>query len=129
MTDIRQVEREAQKDDLIARLRAEIGRLQGDLQSACTQCDMLRLQIKDSELEIERLKAAHAKFAFEAGERFGEALSAIQELRGEIERLTAENRHLFNVVKDDAMLVERYNAFLARRAQETVERPRISSTE
>jgi hypothetical protein len=33
----------------------------------------------------------------------------------ELERLRAENRFLFDIIKDDALLVERYNAFNERR--------------
>lgn len=36
----------------------------------------------------------------------------------EIERLTAENHFLFDVIKDDPLLVERYNAFNERRLLE-----------
>lgn len=82
--------------------------------------------------EIARLTAELAKSHRLNGQFIGWQRDAeITKLRQvhEIERLTAENRHLYNVIKDDALLVERYNAFVVRRAHETLERPRISSTE
>jgi hypothetical protein len=39
-------------------------------------------------------------------------------MQAEIERLRTENRFLFDVIKDDALLVERYNAFNERRLLE-----------
>jgi hypothetical protein len=40
------------------------------------------------------------------------------EAADEIERLIVENRFLFDVIKNDALLVERYNAFVERRLLE-----------
>lgn len=51
--------------------------------------------------------------ALQAADRFD-----LERKAAEIERLRAENRFLFGLINNDALLVERYNAFNERRIHE-----------